>query len=140
MREFNSSNLLEEGQLQQESEESVQCNNGEDRQQGHTVFPAAQGLYNPKFESDACGIGFVVNIKGEQSHEIVRQALTVLTNLTHRGATGAEPNTGDGAGIFCLAKFCGLGGLADVEFRQTGFALFDETGNLCDPEFARLFL
>ncbi|MBE2222419.1 MAG: glutamate synthase large subunit [Anaerolineae bacterium] len=63
------------------------------------MFPAAQGLYDPKFESDACGIGFVVNIKGKQSHEILRQALTVLTNLTHRGATGAEPNTGDGAGI-----------------------------------------
>ena len=99
MREFNSSNMLEEGHIRKESEEGVQRDSGEARQQGHTFFPAAQGLYDPKFESDACGIGFVVNIKGKQSHEIVRQALTVLTNLTHRGATGAEPNTGDGAGI-----------------------------------------
>ena len=99
MRELNSSNRLEEGHAPKDSEESHQRNNGEDRQQGHTVFPAAQGLYNPHYERDACGIGFVVNIKGKQSHEIVRQALTVLTNLTHRGATGSEPNTGDGAGI-----------------------------------------
>jgi glutamate synthase (ferredoxin) len=58
-----------------------------------------QGLYDPQFEHDACGVGFVVNIKGQKSHEIVRQALTVLNNLEHRGATGSEPNTGDGAGI-----------------------------------------
>ncbi|NHZ72282.1 MAG: glutamate synthase large subunit, partial [Aquificales bacterium] len=99
MRELNSSNRLEDGRAQKDSEEGVQHDNGEDRQQGHTSFPAAQGLYDPKYERDACGIGFVVNIKGKQSHEIVRQALTVLLNLTHRGATGSEPNTGDGAGI-----------------------------------------
>lgn len=58
-----------------------------------------QGLYHPAFERDACGIGMVVNIKGERSHRVVEQALTILDNLTHRGARGAEPNTGDGAGI-----------------------------------------
>src|SRR5439155_17768260 len=62
-------------------------------------YPHKQGLYDPRFEHDACGIGFVVNIKGEKSHEIVQQALTVLQNLTHRGACGCEDNTGDGAGI-----------------------------------------
>ncbi len=62
-------------------------------------LPPKQGLYDPRFEHDACGVGFVVNIKGHRSNEIVQQALTVLRNLTHRGATGAEPNTGDGAGI-----------------------------------------
>ncbi|MGE5618906.1 MAG: glutamate synthase large subunit [Sphingomonadaceae bacterium] len=62
-------------------------------------FPPKQGLYDPQWERDACGIGFVVNIKGKKSNEIVRQAITVLTNLTHRGACGCEPNTGDGAGI-----------------------------------------
>ncbi|HEY5870497.1 MAG TPA: glutamate synthase large subunit, partial [Candidatus Tectomicrobia bacterium] len=62
-------------------------------------YPTKQGLYDPRFEHDACGIGFVVNIKGEQSHEIVEQALTVLENLDHRGACGCEDNTGDGAGI-----------------------------------------
>ncbi len=58
-----------------------------------------QGLYDPRFEHDACGVGFVVNIKGKKSNQLVRQALTVLLNLTHRGATGAEANTGDGAGV-----------------------------------------
>jgi glutamate synthase (ferredoxin) len=62
-------------------------------------YPRKQGLYDPRFEHDACGIGFVVNIKGEPSHEIVQQALTVLQNLDHRGACGCEDNTGDGAGI-----------------------------------------
>src|SRR5215470_6092128 len=62
-------------------------------------LPPKQGLYDPRFEHDACGVGFVVNIKGEKSHEIVDQALTVLQNLEHRGACGCEPNTGDGAGI-----------------------------------------
>src|SRR6266568_2319419 len=61
--------------------------------------PAAQGLYDPRHEHDACGVGFVVNIKGKKSHTIVRQALGVLINLLHRGACGCEPNTGDGAGI-----------------------------------------
>ncbi|MGE0684440.1 MAG: glutamate synthase large subunit, partial [Candidatus Binatia bacterium] len=61
--------------------------------------PQKQGLYNPDYEHDACGVGFVVHIKGEKSHEIVEQALTVLENLDHRGACGCEENTGDGAGI-----------------------------------------
>jgi len=62
-------------------------------------LPPKQGLYDPQFEHDACGVGFVVNIKGKKSHEIVRQALTILINLRHRGACGCEYNTGDGAGI-----------------------------------------
>jgi glutamate synthase (ferredoxin) len=62
-------------------------------------WPEKQGLYDPRFEHDACGVGFVVNIKGERSHEIIEQALTVLENLDHRGACGCEENTGDGAGI-----------------------------------------
>ncbi len=62
-------------------------------------LPKKQGLYDPSFEHDACGVGFVANIKGKKSHEIVKQALTILTNLDHRGAVGSEPNTGDGAGI-----------------------------------------
>src|SRR5438128_1961269 len=59
----------------------------------------AEGLYDPRHEHDACGVGFVVDIKGRKSHAIVRQALHVLINLLHRGACGCEPNTGDGAGI-----------------------------------------
>ncbi|MGQ0557108.1 MAG: glutamate synthase large subunit [Nitrospiraceae bacterium] len=62
-------------------------------------FPRQQGLYDPRHEKDSCGIGFVVNIKGKKSHDIVRKGLQVLENLTHRGAQGADPCTGDGAGI-----------------------------------------
>ncbi len=58
-----------------------------------------QGLYEPSTEHDSCGVGFVVNIKGQQTHEIVDNALTILKNLLHRGACGCEENTGDGVGI-----------------------------------------
>ena len=61
--------------------------------------PGKQGLYDPAFEHDACGVGFLANIKGRRSHDIVRSGLEILLNLDHRGACGAEPNTGDGAGI-----------------------------------------
>ncbi len=61
--------------------------------------PAAQGLYHPDHERDACGVGFVAHIKGRKSHAIIDQGLTVLRNLTHRGATGFDPKLGDGAGI-----------------------------------------
>ncbi|MBF0158111.1 MAG: glutamate synthase large subunit [Magnetococcales bacterium] len=61
--------------------------------------PQRQGLYDPRFEHDGCGIGFVAHIKGEASHSILQMALKVLENLTHRGAVGADPLTGDGAGI-----------------------------------------
>ena len=61
--------------------------------------PTPQGLYDPASEHDACGVGFVVHIKGRRSHAIVRQAMQVLINLEHRGASGSEANTGDGAGI-----------------------------------------
>lgn len=57
------------------------------------------GLYSPQFEHDACGIGFVANIKGNKGHQVVSDALTVLENMEHRGACGCENNTGDGAGI-----------------------------------------
>ncbi len=62
-------------------------------------MPKAQGLYDPRYEHDACGVGFVADIKGRASHAIVRDGLTALINLDHRGACGCEDNTGDGAGI-----------------------------------------
>src|SRR5881628_2660799 len=77
-----------------------------------------QGLYDPSHEHDACGVGFVVDIKGRKSHAIVRQGLLVLINLLHRGACGCEPNTGDGAGILLqvpdkfLRKHCRRLGIA----------------------------
>ncbi|MBF0284620.1 MAG: glutamate synthase large subunit [Magnetococcales bacterium] len=64
-----------------------------------TGFPDKQGLYDPRLERDACGVGFVANIKGEKSHDILQMGLTVLKNLTHRGGVGSDPLTGDGAGI-----------------------------------------
>jgi len=83
-----------------------------------------QGLYDPQYEHDACGVGFVANIKGQKSHQIVKQALQLLVNLIHRGACGCEVNTGDGAGILMQ--------MPDRFFRQEagrlGFALPPERG------------
>src|SRR5881396_3713068 len=74
-------------------------NRTRDKKAWRTGLPAKQGLYDPQFEHEACGVGFVVNIKGRKSHAIIQQALEVLLNLDHRGACGCEANTGDGAGI-----------------------------------------
>ncbi len=68
-------------------------------QHSHHGLPEKQGLYDPRYEHDACGVGFVVDIKGRKSHAIVAQGLQVLLNLAHRGACGCEPNTGDGSGL-----------------------------------------
>ena len=62
-------------------------------------YPPKQGLYDPQFEHDSCGVGFIVHMKGRKSHAIIEQGLTILCNLDHRGAVGSEVNTGDGAGI-----------------------------------------
>src|SRR5579864_4572226 len=76
-------------------------------------LPPAQGLYRPEHEHDACGIGFVANIEGRKSHDIVLKGIQILINLTHRGACGCDPNTGDGAGILIqiphafFARECG---------------------------------
>ena len=66
---------------------------------GQRGAPSAQGLYRPETEHDSCGVGFVVHLKGHRSHQVVQDGLTALENLHHRGASGSEPNTGDGAGI-----------------------------------------
>ena len=62
-----------------------------------TALP--QGLYDPRNEHDACGVGFIANVKGAKSNEIVRKGLEILVNLDHRGAVGADPLMGDGAGV-----------------------------------------
>ncbi|WP_113676176.1 glutamate synthase large subunit [Vallitalea guaymasensis] len=62
-------------------------------------LPGKQGLYDPQFEKDNCGVGFVAHMKGNKSHTIIEQGLDVLVNLTHRGAVGSDPDSGDGAGI-----------------------------------------
>lgn len=62
-------------------------------------LPKKQGLYDPQFEKDNCGVGFIAHMKGNKSHDIIEQGLEVLVNLTHRGAVGSDPDSGDGAGI-----------------------------------------
>src|SRR5688500_2470853 len=65
----------------------------------HTWRPPAEGLYDLSLEKDSCGVGFIANIKGRKSHQIVSDAISILCNLEHRGAVGADPRAGDGAGI-----------------------------------------
>ena len=65
----------------------------------YTPRLSTDGLYDPSFEHEACGVGLVANIKGRKSHSIIEQGLEVLINLGHRGASGADPETGDGAGL-----------------------------------------
>jgi len=80
------------------------------------ALPSAQGLYDPALERDSCGVGFVCNIKNRKSHAIIRQGLEILQRLTHRGAVGADPRAGDGAGILVQ--------LPDAFFRSVvGFEL-----------------
>jgi glutamate synthase (ferredoxin) len=106
-------------------------------------LPKKQGLYDPQFEHDACGVGFVVNMKGRKSHDIVRQALTILTNLDHRGAVGCEPNTGDGAGILMqmpdtfLRKVCTPLGIDLPEPGHYGVAMVFTSPEATDRNSAR---
>lgn len=84
-----------------------------------TGLPPKQGLYDPQFEKDACGMGFVAHIKGKATHEIVSQALTMLENMEHRGGQGSEPNSGDGAGIMLQIPHA----FFSEEAAELGFAL-----------------
>ncbi|MEU2260090.1 glutamate synthase large subunit [Streptomyces sp. NPDC019645] len=82
--------------------------------------PAPQGMYDPRNEHDACGVGFVATLTGVASHELVEQALTVLRNLEHRGATGSEPDSGDGAGILLQVPDAFLRDVAGFELPAAG--------------------
>ncbi|WP_097916876.1 MULTISPECIES: glutamate synthase large subunit [Streptomyces] len=82
--------------------------------------PAQQGMYDPRNEHDACGVGFVATLTGVASHELVEQALTVLRNLEHRGATGSEPDSGDGAGILCQVPDAFLRAETPFELPESG--------------------
>ena len=84
-------------------------------------LPPRQGLYDPANEHDACGVGFVAHIKGEKSHQIVRQGLTILERLTHRGAVGADPKAGDGAGLLMQ--------IPDTFFREEAGLELPESGS-----------
>src|SRR5262245_32534752 len=61
--------------------------------------PRARGLYDPALDKDSCGVGFIADIKGRKSHQLIKDGLRILCNLEHRGAVGADPRMGDGAGI-----------------------------------------
>jgi glutamate synthase domain-containing protein 2/glutamate synthase domain-containing protein 1/glutamate synthase domain-containing protein 3 len=99
------------------------------RRVGASEIPKAQGLYDPATERDACGVGFVARIDGTRSNAIIRDALQVLINLLHRGACGAETNTGDGAGILMqmpdrfLRKVCPAAGIQLPAEREYGAGL-----------------
>ncbi|MGW3400640.1 glutamate synthase large subunit, partial [Streptomyces zhihengii] len=82
--------------------------------------PAPQGMYDPRNEHDACGVGFVATLTGVASHELVEQALTVLRNLEHRGATGSEPDSGDGAGILLQVPDAFLREVAGFDLPEAG--------------------
>src|SRR5205823_3047334 len=83
-------------------------------------LPESSGLYDPRFEHDACGVSFVVDIKGRPDHDIVATALGALCNLEHRGAQGAETTTGDGAGILVQVPDRFLRAVAGVELPTKG--------------------
>ena len=81
-------------------QQNVTANQADTRKPVHTFgLPHKQGMYDPRNEHDACGVGFVAHMKGEKSHQIVQDGLFMLENLTHRGAVGADPLMGDGAGM-----------------------------------------
>jgi glutamate synthase (NADPH) large chain len=85
-----------------------------------SAVPRAQGLYDPRFESDSCGVAFVADLQGRPSHKIVAHALTALHNLDHRGAAGAEPSSGDGAGINVQIPDAFLRAVADFDLPEAG--------------------
>ncbi|MEI6738570.1 MAG: glutamate synthase central domain-containing protein, partial [Pseudomonadota bacterium] len=93
------------------------------------MTPTTQGLYNPQNEHDACGVGFIANIKGKKSHALVAQGLKILDNLSHRGATGYDPILGDGAGILIqipdlhLRRACGKQGITLPAIGQYGVGM-----------------
>ena len=83
-------------------------------------YRPATGLYDPRFEHDACGVSFVANMKGVASHDIVARGVGALCNMEHRGATGAESDTGDGAGVLIQIPDKFLRAVAGVELPTAG--------------------
>ena len=104
---------------------------------------AAAGLYDPQFEHDACGVGFVADLSGRGGHDVVARALQVLCNLEHRGAQGGDPGTGDGAGILTqipdefFRASCGFE-LPEAGAYAAGMAFFSAERHLVTPALARL--
>jgi len=87
---------------------------------GFSAAPAPQGLYDAAHEHDACGVAFVAQMSGQRSHELVELAITALRNLEHRGASGAEPDSGDGAGILIQVPDAFLRAVVDFDLPGAG--------------------
>jgi glutamate synthase (NADPH/NADH) large chain len=85
-----------------------------------STSPAREGLYDPAFEHDACGVAFVADLHGRRSHEMIRRGVTALVNLDHRGATGAEDNVGDGAGMLIQVPDAFLRQVCDFPLPEAG--------------------
>ena len=100
------------------------------------THPAAQGLYDPAYEHDACGVAFVATLTGIPDHSIVSKGLEALRNLDHRGATGADPLTGDGAGILLQIPDAFLRAEADFELPRHGAYAVGNGFLPADPELA----
>ncbi len=102
---------------------------------GQPGMPSVQGLYNPRYEHDSCGVGFIAHLKGQKSHQLVRDGITALDRLGHRGATGSEANTGDGAGVLIqlphefLIHQCGALGIRLPEPGHYGVGLLFASRN-----------
>ncbi|MHB1558974.1 MAG: glutamate synthase large subunit [Isosphaeraceae bacterium] len=108
-----------------------------------SALPPSQGLYNPSYEHDSCGVGFIVDLKGRRSHSLVRDGLTALINMNHRGACGCENNTGDGAGILIqiphefFADRCRELGIALPAPEEYGVGAFFTSPDVGPREFAQ---
>ena len=105
--------------------------------------PGPSGLYDPRHEHDSCGVSFVAHLKGERSNELVRPGLKALTNLEHRGATGAEADTGDGAGILlqvpdALYRGCVEFDLPPAGAYATGIAFLPTGEVACEKAIAAI--
>src|SRR6202000_1072064 len=97
--EFERENIVTDALSAAPDSKPVEASHQDDPQREHTWRPPAEGLYDLSLEKDSCGVGFIANIKGKKSHQIVSDAISILCNLEHRGAVGADPRAGDGSGI-----------------------------------------
>src|SRR3989338_4406381 len=116
---------------------------------GHAHLPEKQGLYDPRFEHDSCGVGFVCDIKGRKSYDIVKKGILALEHLMHRGATGSYPKTGDGAGVLIqvphgfLSKECSKIGIRLPKSGDYGVGLIflptdDKERKFCEDNFRKI--
>ncbi|MEC7591210.1 MAG: glutamate synthase subunit alpha, partial [Actinomycetota bacterium] len=110
---------------------------------GYATTPARQGLYDPQFERDACGVALVATLSGVPSNDVVKQALTALENLGHRGASGSEPDSGDGAGILIQVPDALLRRVSGIELPEpgayaTGVGFFPTGGPTRDSLMAQI--